>query len=280
MRALRPISTQRFDRPAPGQRFHVASFAGVLHTHWNTPTIGYHQFCQATRAITRHQGDVEQAYRRMVFNILSSNRDDHAGQHAYLMDNAGQWRLSPAYDLTFSHGPRGEHYLDVDGEGRRPTRAHATTLAQKHGIALPLANKIIDEVRASLSSWTDIAEETGVTASAKEIRTRLTEIDLDFRPRAAADCEPADMSGRDQKTTCKPAVSPDSSEGRQKTWVKCGARMRGRRVATSFYLTVSRFYREKGRNRAWVSFVEAGAIIVAAGRRRTAAGPAHNPLSM
>ena len=176
------FSTQRFDRPAPGQRLHVVSLAGALRTDWNTPTIGYHQFFQATRAITRHQGDVEQAYRRMVFNILSSNRDDHAGQHAYLMDNAGQWRLSPAYDLTFSQGPRGEHYLDVDGEGRRPTRAHATTLAQKHGIALPLANKIIDEVRASLSSWTDIAEETGVTASAKEIQTRLTEIDLDFRP--------------------------------------------------------------------------------------------------
>lgn len=171
MRALRLISTQRFDRPAPGQRFHVASFAGVLQPI-GTPTIGYHQFFQATRAITHHKGDVERAYRRMVVNNLSSNRDDHAGQHAYLMDNAGQWQLSLAYDLNFSHGPRGKPHLDVDCERRRPTRAHATTLAQKQGIALPLANKIIYEVRAILSRWTDIAEKTGVRPPAPALCRR------------------------------------------------------------------------------------------------------------
>jgi len=175
------FATRRFDRPGPGQRLHIVSLAGALRTAWNTPTIGYHQFFQATRAITRHQGDVEQAYRRMIFNILACNRDDHTGQHAYLMDRHGDWRLAPAYDLTYSHGPRGEHYLDVDGEGRRPTRAHAMTLAAKHGIATSQANRIIEEVRASLASWTDIAAEQGVTASAGEVAARLAEIDLDFR---------------------------------------------------------------------------------------------------
>ena len=96
------FATRRLERPGPGQRLHVVSLAGALRTEWNTPTIGYHQFFQATRAITRHQGDVEEAYRRMIFNILSSNRDDHAGQHGYLMDNQGQWRLASAYDGGFN----------------------------------------------------------------------------------------------------------------------------------------------------------------------------------
>jgi serine/threonine-protein kinase HipA len=62
----------------------------------------------------------------------------------------GDWRLAPAYDLTYSRGPSGEHYLDIDGEGRRPTRAHVEKLAAKHGFNAKRVAGVIDEARAAI----------------------------------------------------------------------------------------------------------------------------------
>jgi hypothetical protein len=109
----------------------------------------------------------------MVFNVLACNRDDHTGQHAYLMDAAGTWRLAPAYDLTFSTGPGGEHYLAVAGEGRSPTRAHVLHLAQTHGLAPARAAQVIDEVATAVADWPAHAQAAGVTASRVEIAARL-----------------------------------------------------------------------------------------------------------
>ncbi len=130
----------------------------------------YDVLLQATMAITRHADDVAAAFRRMVFNVLASNRDDHTRQHSYLMDSAGQWRLAPAYDLTYSSGPNGEHYLDVEGEGRNPTRAQVLALGRRHGLAASAANGMIDEVRAAVDAWPRFAADAGVT------RTSLSDI--------------------------------------------------------------------------------------------------------
>src|SRR5665213_321567 len=116
------FATRRFDRPDDGKRLHMVSLAGAIEASPNGPS-SYDMLLRATHAITRRADDVSAAFQRMVFNVLACNRDDHTRQHAYLMDASGDWRLAPAYDLTFSRGPGGEHYLDVEGEGRRPTRA-------------------------------------------------------------------------------------------------------------------------------------------------------------
>jgi serine/threonine-protein kinase HipA len=138
------------------------------------PSIDYDGFLRATMAITRHAGDLEQAFRRMVFNVLAHNRDDHARQHSYLMDPQGNWRLSPAYDLTFSNGPGGEHYLAVEGEGRAPTRAHVQALGRRHGLTDRVVAQIIDTVRAATASWPQFAGENEVRTSAAEIAQRLS----------------------------------------------------------------------------------------------------------
>ena len=117
------FATRRFDRLAHGERLHMVSLAGAIEAHPDAPS-SYDLLLRATRAITRRADDVVTVFQRMVFNILAHNRDDHTRQHAYLMDQNGTWRLAPAYDLTYAAGPGGEHYLDVEGEGRRPTRAH------------------------------------------------------------------------------------------------------------------------------------------------------------
>lgn len=165
------FATRRFDRPAPGKRLHMVSLSGAVEAPWRTPA-SYDLFLRATQAITRHADDLHAAFRRMVFNVLASNRDDHTRQHSYLMDQTGQWRLAPAYDLTYSAGPGGEHYLDVEGEGRNPTLEHVLALGRRHSLPDRLIHATIDEVRAAVADWPRFADEAGVSkASRAEIAT-------------------------------------------------------------------------------------------------------------
>ena len=168
------FATRRFDRPSPGRRLHMVSLAGALEALPDMPSIDYDGLLRATAAITRHAGDVEQAFRRMVFNVLAHNRDDHTRQHSYLMGADNEWRLAPAYDLTFSNGPGGEHYLAVEGEGRTPTRAQVMTLGRRHGLSDRTIAEIIEAVRDALAEWPRLAAEVGVTASRAEIAERLS----------------------------------------------------------------------------------------------------------
>lgn len=160
------FATRRFDRPRPGQRLHMVSLSGAVEAPWRTPA-SYDLFLRATQAITRHADDLHAAFRRMVFNVLASNRDDHTRQHSYLMDEHGQWRLAPAYDLTYSAGPGGEHYLDVEGEGKNPTREQVRALGRRHGLSDRLIESIIDEVRAAVADWAHFADENGVTRASR-----------------------------------------------------------------------------------------------------------------
>ena len=159
----------------------MISLAGAIEAPPHVPRIDYDGFLRATLAITRDVRDVEEAFRRMVFNVLANNRDDHSRQHAYLMDVAGAWRLAPAYDLTFSMGPGGEHYLAVAGEGRTPARDHVDQVGRTHGIASTRIAEIIDGVAAAIADWPVHAGVAGVKASLADIGSRLESIRADFR---------------------------------------------------------------------------------------------------
>lgn len=174
------FATRRFDRPAPGQRLHMVSLAGAIEARPDMPSIDYDGFLRATLAITRHAADVDEAFRRMIFNILAHNRDDHSRQHSYLMGSDGGWRLAPAYDLTFSAGPGGEHYMAVEGEGRSPTRQHVMALGKRHGLSGRATGEIITVVREAISDWPSLAAELDVTMSGKEIGERLAQMDRTF----------------------------------------------------------------------------------------------------
>jgi serine/threonine-protein kinase HipA len=164
------FATRRFDRTEGGGRVHMVSLAGAVEAPTEPGVVSYDTFLRATLAITRRKPDVEAAFRRMVFNILSCNRDHHTRQHAYLMDTTGDWRLAPAYDLTYAAGPGGEHYLDIEGEGRDPTRAHVLRLGARHGVGAKAVTAMVEDVRAAVARWPDFSEAAGVTkASAREI---------------------------------------------------------------------------------------------------------------
>jgi serine/threonine-protein kinase HipA len=174
------FATRRFDRPAPGARLHMVSLAGAIEQPPQIPS-SYDMLLRATRAITRRADDVSAAFRRMIFNVLAHNRDDHSRQHAYLMDANGDWRLAPAYDLTYAPGPGGEHYLDIEGEGRRPTRAHVEALGKKHGLHARDIAAGVDAVQGAVSDWPKFARNAGVSrASTKTALEAIERVRTSF----------------------------------------------------------------------------------------------------
>jgi serine/threonine-protein kinase HipA len=157
------FATERFDRAPQGRRIHMLSIAGMLDVDWTVPAIDYETLLDAVRGATRDEKAVVQMYRRMVFNVLAVNRDDHTKQHALLLDRDGAWRLSPAYDLTLAYGPGDEHYLTVNGRGRDITRDDLLAAAATQAISRRRASAIIDEVAAATAELPAIARGFEIT---------------------------------------------------------------------------------------------------------------------
>ena len=119
------FGTKRFDRrnmPSGIKRIHMLTAAALLEIDYEQPNLDYHQLMKLTKIITRENPyDIENMYRRMCFNVYAHNRDDHSKNFTYIYDeDKDGWRLSPAYDLTYSSTYYGEHTTTVDGNGRNP----------------------------------------------------------------------------------------------------------------------------------------------------------------
>lgn len=170
------FGVQRFDR-ADKKRFHMHTLSGLLHVDYRIPSLDYETIIKATLWLTKDARECEKQFRAAVFNILSHNRDDHAKNFSFLMSETGMWKVSPAYDLTFSSGPNGEHASLIMGEGKNPTQSHLLKLAEVGGIKPPKALQIIDEVKAAVTQWQHWATIAGVSkASQKIIQTTLDRV--------------------------------------------------------------------------------------------------------
>ena len=152
------FATKRFDRE-DGKRIHTHSACGLLHSDFRTPSLDYEDLIALTGILTRDVREVEKMFRLAVFNVLAHNRDDHSKNFTFLMDEAGEWKLSPAYDLTFSSGPRGEQSTMVMGEGKNPEVEHLIKLGQEAKIGRELISEIIDRTKQTLSQWQKLAKE-------------------------------------------------------------------------------------------------------------------------
>ncbi|HEV3155979.1 MAG TPA: type II toxin-antitoxin system HipA family toxin [Candidatus Baltobacteraceae bacterium] len=172
------FATERFDRGPGGQRFHMLSIGGMLDADWSVPSIDYENLMEAVRRATRDEQAVTEIFRRMVFNVLAVNRDDHAKQHALLLGSDGAWHLSPAYDLTLAAGPGNEHYLAINGRGRDITQRDILAVAERQSIAARRAHSIIDEVATSVAALPSIANDFGVTRTTLDEIKRATEEQL------------------------------------------------------------------------------------------------------
>lgn len=175
----RHFMTRRFDRLAGGEKMHMQSLCALAHYDFNQ--AGAYAYEQALLAI--HQLDlpmaaVEEQFRRMAFNILARNQDDHVKNIAFLMDKTGRWSLAPAFDVTYSYNPEGDwtaqHQMTLNGKRDdfkvTDFRACAKNALMKRG----RADDILGEVRAALKRWPEFAERAGViNVWRKQIRHNL-----------------------------------------------------------------------------------------------------------
>jgi serine/threonine-protein kinase HipA len=160
--------TRRFDREVSGQhtlKHHVQTLCAIDHMDYKQRAT--HAYAQLFMVIAKLKlGDEanSQAFRRMVFNVMAKNCDDHTKNFAFRLKQGGAWELAPAYDLTHAHNPKGEwtyqHLLNVNGKFSNITRADLLQEADRFGVRRPL--DLIADVRAALEHWPAFAAEAGL----------------------------------------------------------------------------------------------------------------------
>ncbi len=163
--------TRRYDR-VHGQKIHVTTFSGIAHQDRNPAgNTHYETLFSTARALNLGQTALDQLYRRMVFNVLARNQDDHAKNHAFLMDPDGTWFLSPAYDLIFSFKKDSRwisaQQMRVNGKRDDFTLDDLTLAARAADVKRP--RRIIDEVRTALTRWPEFAATAGLEAAHADI---------------------------------------------------------------------------------------------------------------
>ena len=156
------FAIERFDRVGDS-RVHMHSVAGLTHSDFRYPTLDYDDLLSLTLHLTKNVQEQKKMYRLACFNLLSHNRDDHAKNFSFLMNEKGTWQLSPVYDVTFSYGVGAEHSTMYSGEGRHPRKEHLMKLAQKHGIKE--GEKIYNEVLDAVHQWRNIAKKVGISSN-------------------------------------------------------------------------------------------------------------------
>lgn len=157
--------TQRFDR-VNGQKLHMQTLCGIAHYDFNSAgSTSYEQVFEVMRKLRLSKAEATQQYRRMLFNIVARNQDDHTKNISFLMDKTGTWRLSPAYDVTYSHNPAGQwtnqHQMSVAGKRDHFTREEL--IESGKSISLKRPDLILEEVTTAISQWKNFAKEAGVS---------------------------------------------------------------------------------------------------------------------
>ena len=147
------FGVKRFDRErtANGERrIHMASASALLEVPHRIPALDYTSLMALTWQLTKSTDELLKMYTLMCFNVFAHNRDDHSSNFSFLCDG-GEWRLAPAYDLTYSNSLRGEHATTVDGEGRNPGMKEILSVARKAGIKESRARQIADKVECTVN---------------------------------------------------------------------------------------------------------------------------------
>jgi serine/threonine-protein kinase HipA len=163
----RHFMTRRFDRAADGSKLHMQSLAALAHLDFRQPgASSYEQSFQVIRRLGLPRDAVEQQFRRMVFNVVARNQDDHVKNIAFLMDREGRWSLSPAFDLVYAHNPAGrwtaQHQMSVDGKRDGFTIEDLRRVAEVASMKRGQAERILAEVTDAVARWPELAADAGV----------------------------------------------------------------------------------------------------------------------
>ena len=158
----RHFMTRRFDRLDGGGKLHMQSLGALAHYDFNhAGAYAYEQAFLALRQLGLPMEAVEQQFRRMSYNIIARNQDDHVKNIAFLMDKAGRWSLSPAFDITYSYNPTGawtnRHQMTLNGKRDGFTQADFLSCARTALMKRGRAAAILDEVRTAVTRWPEFA---------------------------------------------------------------------------------------------------------------------------
>ena len=155
--------TRRFDRMEDGEKIHVQTLAGLAH-YDRDQRHSYEEIFRIMRQMNLPYPDQEELYRRMVFNVMSRNHDDHSKNFSFLMDRQGKWKLAPAYDLCYSYTPGGKwtnrHQLSLNGKQDNFTMEDLQKVGENMGIREH--KQIIEKVQETVSYWHETAKDCGV----------------------------------------------------------------------------------------------------------------------
>ncbi len=155
---------KRFDR-VNSEALHLHSVAGLTHTNFNIPMhYSYDELLRLTRYLTGSQQDVNEQFKRMIFNIVGRNQDDHAKNFAFMMNKNGIWNLSPAFDITYSNGTgyTKNHQLSLNGKTNDFTLNDILQLAKKHSIKENIAKEYLEQIVEVFSKFKKKAKEIDV----------------------------------------------------------------------------------------------------------------------
>ncbi|MEG2314298.1 type II toxin-antitoxin system HipA family toxin, partial [Brevundimonas sp.] len=180
--------TRRFDRTTTGKKVHMQSLAALRHYDFNAAgAYSYEQAIETIRLLDLDAVDLEQQFRRAVFNLFIRNQDDHVKNIAFLMDRSGTWRLSPAFDVAYAWNPSGDwtnaHQMSLNGKRDDFDLEDLVTFGAHCGFKRRKALGLISEIAARVRDWSIYAEEARVfEPDAERIGKALR---LDLTPPAA-----------------------------------------------------------------------------------------------
>ena len=165
--------TKRFDR-VDGSKIHMQTLAALAHIDYNTPRLcSYEMAAMYMKQLGLKKSDIEQFFRRMVFNVVAVNRDDHVKNTSFLMNRSGGWSLSPAYDVTFSYNPTNrwlnKHQMLINNKSENFTKSDLVLAGKNMGLSTAKANIIIQEVQNAVLEWENIASSVGIREKTIEL---------------------------------------------------------------------------------------------------------------
>ena len=162
--------TKRFDRAGGAEKHHIQTLCAMQHYEFSQITsYSYEQLFQTMRLLRLPYPQAEQLYRRMVFNVIARNCDDHTKNFAFRLKKEGSWELAPAYDICFAYRPDSDwvsqHNLSINGKRKDITKDDLLNIAKNMNIKK--ANAIIEEISATVANWYQYAEKAKVTEDLK-----------------------------------------------------------------------------------------------------------------
>ncbi|MEA2100441.1 MAG: type II toxin-antitoxin system HipA family toxin [Campylobacterota bacterium] len=163
--SMHHLIIERFDRDKDDNKIHISTASALMHKDISIPKVtSYEELFALTFKICNNQTSLEELFRRMVFNALSFNYDDHAKNFSFIMSRDGEWNLSPAYDITYSKGLAREHITTINGKGKDYILEDFLLIAKKNLIKKSRAVDIIKEISNKMSAFENRANQIGINA--------------------------------------------------------------------------------------------------------------------